>query len=113
MPAADGTRRREFGEHFGRRRVELGGLHPPLRHRLHPRTRLHTLRPADPAPRRRRTLDSIQANLESRISAAEPNNWLGDVEQLHVTRSHLQPRRARWSGCSRRHLRTSWCSAQR
>ncbi len=84
----------EFGEHFGRRRVELGDCVRPygtscIHEHACIRCDLLTLHP-DAADR----LSSIETNLESRISAAEQNSWLGDVEQLRVTMSHLQTKKS-------------------
>ena len=80
----------EFGKHFGRRRVELGDCVRPygtgcVHEHACIRCDLLTLHP-DAAGR----LDSIESDLQARIGAAEQNSWLGDVDPLRVTMSHLQ-----------------------
>jgi Phage integrase family len=79
----------EFGEHFGRRRVELGDCVGPYgtgcTHE-HACIRCSFLQ-IDPAQADR--LASIQADINERITAARDNGWLGDVEQLQLTLGHL------------------------
>ena len=79
----------EFGEHFGRRRVELGNCVRPYgtgcTHE-HACVRCSFLQ-VDPAQSDRLTL--IETDLNARIATARDNAWIGDVEQLQLTLGHL------------------------
>jgi hypothetical protein len=79
----------EFGEHFGRRRVELGNCVRPYgtgcTHE-HACVRCSFLQ-VDPAQSDRLTL--IETDLNARIATARENAWIGDVEQLQLTLGHL------------------------
>jgi hypothetical protein len=79
----------EFGEHFGRRRVELGNCVRPYgtgcTHE-HACVRCSFLQ-VDPAQSDRLTL--IETDLNARVATARENAWIGDVEQLQLTLGHL------------------------
>lgn len=80
----------DFGEHFGRRRVELGDCVRPYGTACiheHACIRCDLL---SVHPDARDRLQRIGADLEVRVAAAEQNSWLGDVDQLRVTMSHLK-----------------------
>jgi len=84
---------KEFGEHFGKRRVELGNCARPYGTACvheHACIRCDLLRVQPDAGDR---LQRIEDDLEVRIGAAETNQWLGDVEQLRLTMSHLQEKK--------------------
>lgn len=80
---------KEFGEHFGRRKVELGNCVRPYgtgcTHE-HACVRCSFLQ-IDPAQSDRLTL--IETDLNARIATARENAWIGDVEQLQLTLAHL------------------------
>lgn len=79
-----------FGEHFGRRSVELGDCVRPYGTACiheHACIRCNLL---DVHPGAADRLQNIESDLKFRINAAAQNNWLGDVDQLRVTMSHLQ-----------------------
>jgi hypothetical protein len=83
-----------FGEHFGKRRVELGDCVRPYgtgcthEHACIRCTFLHV----DPAQAAR--LGDIEADLHTRIDTAQDQAWLGDVEQLRLTLSHLHDKQS-------------------
>ena len=85
----------EFGEHFGRRRVELGDCVRPYgtgcTHE-HACIRCSFLQ-IEPGQADR--LASIQADINERIAAARDNGWLGDVEQLQLTLGHITDKQAK------------------
>jgi hypothetical protein len=85
----------EFGDHFGRRLVELGDCVRPYgtgcTHE-HACIRCSFLQ-IDPSQAHR--LVSIQADINGRITAARDNGWLGDVEQLQLTLGHLTDKQAK------------------
>ena len=84
-----------FGEHFGRRRVELGDCVRPYGSGCsheHACIRCDYLQ-VQPAAAVR--LRSIEANLTERIEAAQQEAWLGDVEQLRVTLDRLHDKQSR------------------
>jgi integrase len=78
-----------FGEHFGRRRVELGNCVRPYgtgcTHE-HACIRCNFLQ-VEPSQADR--LAQIESDLNDRIDTAREESWLGDVEQLQLTLSHL------------------------
>ncbi len=80
----------EFGEHFGRRRVELGDCVRPYgtgcTHE-HACIRCSFLQ-IDPSQAER--LSYIEADINERIATARDNAWLCDVEQLQLTLGHLK-----------------------
>jgi hypothetical protein len=80
---------KEFGEHFGRRRVELGNCVRPYgtgcTHE-HACIRCNFLQ-LEPSQADR--LAQIESDLKDRIDTAREQSWLGDVEQLQLTLSHL------------------------
>lgn len=78
-----------FGEHFGKRRVELGDCVRPYGTSCtheHACVRCSFLQ-VDPAQADR--LATIETDLNARIETARENAWLGDVEQLQLTLGHL------------------------
>jgi len=83
----------EFAEHFGRRRVELGDCVRPYgtgcTHE-HACLRCNFLQVS---PDRAPTLDLIETDLQHRIAQAEQQAWLGDVDQLQLTLTHLHSKR--------------------
>jgi hypothetical protein len=80
---------KEFGEHFGRRRVELGNCVRPYgtgcTHE-HACIRCNFLQ-VEPTQADR--LAEVESDLNDRIATAHQQSWLGDVEQLQLTLSHL------------------------
>jgi hypothetical protein len=80
---------KEFGEHFGRRRVELGNCVRPYGTGCtdgHACIRCNFLQ-VEPSQADR--LAQIESDLNDRIDTAREQSWLGDVEQLQLTLSHL------------------------
>jgi len=84
----------EFEQHFDKRKVELGNCGRPYgtgcqhEHSCLRCPMLHVS--ADALPR----LDIIEADLKQRRERAEQENWLGEVEGIDLTLSHLQRQRA-------------------
>jgi len=80
---------KEFGEHFGRRKIELGSCVRPYgtgcTHE-HACVRCSFLQ-VDPSQADR--LAVIETDLHTRIETAREQEWLGDVEQLQLTLKHL------------------------
>jgi hypothetical protein len=80
---------KEFGEHFGRRRVELGNCVRPYgtgcTHE-HACIRCNFLQVEASQANR---LAQIESDLNDRITTARQESWLGDVEQLQLTLEHL------------------------
>ena len=80
---------KEFGEHFGRRKIELGSCVRPYgtgcTHE-HACVRCSFLQ-VDPSQAGR--LAIIETDLHTRIETAREQEWLGDVEQLQLTLKHL------------------------
>ena len=78
-----------FGEHFGKRRVELGNCVRPYNtgctheHACIRCTFLHV------DTKQARRLAEIETDLTVRIDTATQQSWLGDVEQLRMTLNHL------------------------
>jgi integrase len=80
---------KEFGEHFGRRKIELGNCVRPYATGCtheHACVRCSFLQ-VDPSQADR--LAVIETDLHARIATARENAWLGDVEQLQLTLGHL------------------------
>ena len=84
-----------FGEHFGRRRVELGDCVRPYGSGCsheHACIRCDFLQ-VQPAAAEQ--LRRVEADLHTRIAAAREQTWLGDVEQLQVTLDRLHDKQNR------------------
>ena len=85
---------KEFGEHFGRRKIELGNCVRPYgtgcTHE-HACIRCNFLQ-VDPSQADR--LTEIESDLNDRIVTAREQSWLGDVEQLQLTLGHLHDKKA-------------------
>ena len=84
-----------FGEHFGRRRVELGDCVRPYGSGCsheHACIRCDFLQ-VQPAAAEQ--LRSIEGDLTARIATAQQQTWLGDVEQLRVTLDRLHDKQNR------------------
>ncbi len=84
-----------FGEHFGRRRVELGDCVRPYGSGCsheHACIRCDFLQVRPAAAEQ---LRDIEANLTDRIATAREQTWLGDVEQLQVTLDRLHDKQTR------------------
>ncbi len=84
-----------FGEHFGRRRVELGDCVRPYGSGCsheHACIRCDFLQ-VQPAAAEQ--LRSIETDLTRRIDTAQQQAWLGDVEQLRVTLDRLHDKQDR------------------
>lgn len=84
-----------FGEHFGRRRVELGDCVRPYGSGCsheHACIRCDFLQVQPVAAEQ---LRSIEADLTGRIANAREQTWLGDVEQLQVTLDRLHDKQTR------------------
>ncbi|MFC7596977.1 tyrosine-type recombinase/integrase [Terrabacter sp. GCM10028922] len=83
-----------FADHFGRRRVELGDCVRPYgsgctHEHACIRCQFLTVAPSS-GPR----LDDIEQDLHQRIKTAQEQTWLADVEQLRITLSKLEQKRA-------------------
>jgi integrase len=80
---------KEFGEHFGRRRIELGNCVRPYGTGC---THEHACIRCDflqVEPSQADRLAQIESDLNDRIDTAREQSWLGDVEQLQLTLKHL------------------------
>ena len=82
-----------FGEHFGKRRIELGTCVCPYGSPcIHEHACLRCpFQHIDPEQLPR--LDQIETDIQARIDNARTNSWLGDLDQLQQTLERLQHKR--------------------
>ncbi|WP_435593860.1 tyrosine-type recombinase/integrase [Nocardia sp. bgisy118] len=83
----------DFAAHFGRRRIELGSCVRPygtpcVHEHACLRCPFQQIEPTQ-LPR----LDEIQADITKRIDTARTQQWLGDIDQLQTTLTHIEAKR--------------------
>lgn len=83
----------DFAGHFGKRRIELGScVRPYGTPCVHEHACLRCpFQQIDPAHLPR--LDEIRADISDRIETARTQQWLGDIDQLQTTLSHVDAKR--------------------
>jgi hypothetical protein len=84
----------EFGEHFGRRRIELGSCVPPYGTPcIHEHACLRCpFQQID--PHQLPQLHHIEDDIKARIQTARDNQWIADVTQLEQTLARVGDKRA-------------------
>ncbi|MFI6998304.1 tyrosine-type recombinase/integrase [Nocardia sp. NPDC050175] len=83
----------DFAAHFGKRRIELGSCVRPygtpcIHEHACLRCPFQQIEPTQ-LPR----LDEIQADITKRIDTARTQQWLGDIDQLQTTLTHIEAKR--------------------
>lgn len=84
----------DFDSHFARRKIALGDCRRPYGSDcVHEHACLRCQFLQVDVHRGGGQLDELEHNLQERLAEAEANAWLGDVEQLRLTLTHLHRKR--------------------